>query len=721
MGVWINKRKGEHTYMKDLNLNEVIYNQLRLINYDRSKSLLEQTKPINDSDIKRTVEFLKSLGHPSFEVGKSINETYANAMYSSTVELVRLFENNTKGLWNGGGCRTLTKWDSGGGILINAYDSEMYNKYEKLLPTHVANYEVTTSDVVDLSPVNHYTPSNTFFLRDFYFHKDKIKEDIKKTFRYDPNGINYKSDLFPDGYWNWFTTWFEGDNFNTIKNNLVSDIKKNQLVVCNKGRLVARTSISNEMSWSEVRTALHDQSLWVTLIAGALAILTAEVSLPAYFLFTGIGFAVDIADSIAYATEGDTFMAGLTFIFAVLPADVVFKYLGKGGKRVVQIFEPVLSKGRAMKEDIEYAIELARKEGLFPVLQTIAKGGKLAIKAAKTLVKKGFGFILQSIDLFAATRLIMWAIKKGYLLSSALFKMAIYMGGVGISWFAVAKILGIQTPLDAQEKSKTKALSVSDEMKLAFRGLKEFKVGISENENNDNAFTVFLQYFLMAYGWNKSVDVTQRLTPDKLNSLYNYNPNKKSKSESDLNKKGYVSYDELLSKKSNLDVKPLKLRYGVFDYATKKSVMTFQYAKGLKPDGIVGKNTLSYILDEMNTNKKNISNPYYGNNEKLTLEVEKAFNKYTKEAEEKFRWEQLKEVWENSEKQRQAAAKAQETEVEVDAVEDIKILMTILENMQKEADNLDSQPTPEGNTDKGFPIGRQFNPETGSSIPIYNK
>ena len=295
------------------------------------------------------------------------------------------------------------------------------------------------------------------------------------------------------------------------------------------------------------------------------------------------------------------------------------------------------------------------------------------------------------------------------------------MGGVGISWFVVAKILGIPTPVDAQEKSKTKALSVSDEMKLAFRGLKEFKVGISENENNDNAFTVFLQYFLMAYGWNKSVDVTQKLTPDKLNSLYSYNPNKKSKSESDLNKKGYVTYDELLAQKSNLDVKPLKLRYGVFDYATKKAVMTFQYAKGLKPDGIVGKNTLSYILDEMNTNKKNISNPYYGNNEKLTLEVEKAFNKYTKEAEEKFRWEQLKEAWENSEKQRQAAAKAQETEVEVDAVDDIKTLMIILENMQKEADNIDSQPTPEGNTDKGFPIGSQFSPETGSSIPIYNK
>ena len=705
--------------MKELNLNEVIYNQLRLINYDRSKSLLEQNNTTGDADNKRTFELLKSLGHTNFSIGKTMNHTYANAMYSSTVELVRLFQFYDRNL-NNAGCRTLSKWDSGEGKIINSYDVKMHDEYEKLLPQHESKYAVTDVEVVDLSPVNTFTPANTFFLRDFYFNKNKFLEDINKTFKYDPNA--YKSNLFPDGYWNWFTSWFEGDNFNTIKSNLVNDIQKNQLVVCDKGRLVARSEINtgsiftDSIFTEEQRKWLHDNSLWITLVAVGLSLV---VSGPLGVVFAGIATTIDILETVAYLEEGDYFMATLAFVFAILPFDKVMELAGRAGGKLYRIFQPILSKGNATKKDIEYAIELASKEGLYPTLQMIAKGGKIAVVAVKTFVKKGFKLLIEGMDLFAVTRFIMWSIKKGYLIAKSLFETGLVMGGVMLSWFTIARILGIKTPLDVE--GNPNIISVNDEMLTSFEGLKEFGSQVSETVNNNNAFTVFLQYFLMAYGWNKSVDVTQKLTPDKLNSLYNYNPNKKSKSESDLNKKGYVSYDELLAQKSNLDIKPLKFRYGTFDFNTKKAVMTFQYAKGLKPDGVVGKNTLPEIINEMKTNKKKISNPYYGNDEKLKIEVQRAFDQFAKDAKEKYKWEVLKKYWEDYEDQRKRAAEEQEKNLKVESTNDVKTLMEIMEEMEREAESLDSQPTPDGDTDKGFPIGYEFNPETGTSIPVYKK
>ena len=345
-----------------------------------------------------------------------------------------------------------------------------------------------------------------------------------------------------------------------------------------------------------------------------------------------------------------------------------------------------------MKEDIEYAIELATKEGLYPTLQMIAKGGKLAYEATKTLLKKFYTGLIEKMQLTAATRFIMWCVRSGYLLSSALFKIGLVMGGVGLTWYAIAKMLGVKTPFDATDDNDTFNYrpTVQKQMMDTFKALEVLNQQISEKSNNNNSFTVFLQYFLMSYGWNKSVNVSQPLDADKLNSLYNYNPNKKSKSESDLNKKGYVAYDELLAQKSNLDIKPLKFRYGTFDFNTKKAVMTYQYAKGLKPDGVVGKYTLRQIISDMKTNKKEIKNLYYVNYDQMFEQLSKSFEQFGKEENLRISKEQLEKQWKDSEEQRKKAAKDQEQTIVVPTTTDIEIIMEIMIEMDEKASSVDN-------------------------------
>ena len=118
--------------------------------------------------------------------------------------------------------------------------------------------------------------------------------------------------------------------------------------------------------------------------------------------------------------------------------------------------------------------------------------------------------------------------------------------------------------------------------------------------------------------------------------------------------------------------------------------MTYQYAKGLKPDGVVGKYTLRQIISDMKTNKKEIKNLYYVNYDQMFEQLSKSFEQFGKEENLRISKEQLEKQWKDSEEQRKKAAKDQEQTIVVPTTTDIEIIMEIMIEMDEKASSVDN-------------------------------
>jgi len=402
---------------KEILLSESLIKQLQLINYDRSKTLLENKKTViveqsswsKTEEGKQVIKFLTDLGHDRFVLqnATSANNAYNLAAVSAirklTEKLVEINYNQTDPFFR---VTVLNTKPAGGVQKFKSFDSNMIDKLNKNIELSEKDISVDFKNFTTTDLSSNRTIGGTFILEDFYFNYGRILNSVKDLNI--PN--NY---LFPDGVYNFFTQYFGGDNLNTIKSNLqIQNLSNRPKLNSGDGwKQISFTSrVTNETQWKPIVESLH------TILPLASLVLNIFGGPPGMV----IGGALETIDAGLYEFyDEDPYMAGLSLIFALVPFTELaqipgFKQVTKEG--VEEGLERLLWKkvgGEALTED----------EELF--LKELAKNKKVQAEFTQAVINTSMRKILVEnpkgyIDLLT------WFVGKGYL-SFGKFSTIIYL------------------------------------------------------------------------------------------------------------------------------------------------------------------------------------------------------------------------------------------------------------------------------------------------------
>lgn len=302
--------------MKNL-LSEEISKLNKLINYDRSKTLIEnhtslineQSSWVKTDEGKRTIKFLTDLGHDRFvlqnatSANNAFNLAAVSAIRVLTKKLVEVNYTQTDPFFR---VAVLNKKPSGGVQKFSSFDSNLIDKLNKNIELSEKQYSVDTEKFTRTEISSNRTIGGTFILEDFYFDYGKIFNTVKDLNSSD----NY---LFPDGVYNFFTQFFGGDNVNTIKNKIeIQNVSNRPKLNSGDGwKQISYTNrVTNETQWGPIVESLH-------IILPATSFVLNVFGGPPGMV---IGAGLETIDAALYQFyDEDPYMAGLSLIFALVP------------------------------------------------------------------------------------------------------------------------------------------------------------------------------------------------------------------------------------------------------------------------------------------------------------------------------------------------------------------------------------------------------------------
>jgi hypothetical protein len=190
--------------------------------------LNEKTSIDDKADVKNVIDFLRSNGWPEFIIkggnyGKNLNNcvsgnhVYAQAMLNAITEL-----NNTyiapkvhTGVLVGGAfdSRVSGKMD----VCVSnkdAFASQTCNQSAGGTYYSEATNFSKLAEVISDKKIGKFRASDVLNNTTIYFHYSKIQKHINDS--YSMNKYAFNSYLFPDGFWNYLTTYFGTTNYNQI-------------------------------------------------------------------------------------------------------------------------------------------------------------------------------------------------------------------------------------------------------------------------------------------------------------------------------------------------------------------------------------------------------------------------------------------------------------------------------------------------------------------------
>jgi hypothetical protein len=350
---------------KEILLSESLIKQIQLINYDRSKTLLENKKTViveqsswsKTSEGKQVIKFLTDLGHDKFVLqnATSSNNAYnlaaVSAMRKLTEKLLEINYNQTDPYFK---VSVLNTKPAGGVQKFSSFDSNLIDKLKKVIDNAEtigtpSGWDGNTN-YSQRRNINR-TIGSTFILEDFYFNYGKIFNAVK--------GLNIPNNyLFPDGVYNFFTQYFGGDNVNTIKSSIETQNVTSRPKIQDGDygpQLVNAERVTNETDWKPIVESLHIilpvTSLVLNLFGGPPGMV--------------VGAALETIDAGLYQFyDEDPYMAGLSLIFALVPLTEIaqipgFKEVTKQG--IEEGLERLLWK-QVRKEAISKEEEIFLKE-----------------------------------------------------------------------------------------------------------------------------------------------------------------------------------------------------------------------------------------------------------------------------------------------------------------------------------------------------------------------
>jgi len=162
-----------------------------------------------------------------------------------------------------------------------------------------------------------FKPPQYCFLQNFYFDYGKIIKPVQDATSPTAPHNNW---MFPDGVWNWFTTYWETDNANEILGKIAS---------LTTGISSQSFNASDNNDYGEPRyTMWSTEFLHDIFTVGELGALAGAFAFPplAPILF-GVSSVFGAADAGTYFAEGDTYMGSMMLGLEVIPGGELIKIL----------------------------------------------------------------------------------------------------------------------------------------------------------------------------------------------------------------------------------------------------------------------------------------------------------------------------------------------------------------------------------------------------------
>ena len=381
----------------------------------------------------------------------------------------------------------------------------------------------------------------------------------------------------------------------------------------------------------------------VTMLASiAVAIFSGGATAP---LLISLG--IDLVDATAFWVEGDPYMAGLCAIFAIIPLGGVAKNQIKKG---IQWYKELKSLTPAARKE-------AISESPFKNLFEYAGRKRTILSVYNRLFRIKFANIVKKIkDVGVLAKFLVWLLKKGFITIKFLTKLGLMVGGVFVSWYVIAKKLGIKEVENPYKKIAQERLN-SATKNFVIDYLKEQKslnpiYSLNSAESSRFRLPILLiQFCLKAGGYDvtnkemtESTPEWEKKTPQgqvnfnyKPKYDYLYTPQGKTELENKrLNWK--KSKKSILTKDFTKEKLPFK--WGYFDQNMDTMIKKFQKNHNLKSNGVIDNSTLSSLISDLQSGKMNSIKNY--SSHKLTEEEQRYLYFKDVEKEELKQYELLK-------------------------------------------------------------------------------
>lgn len=680
MGIWINKRKGKHTYMKDLNLHEEIIKSLKLISYDRSKTIMEQvglfpdeeqkyewnksknvsSKVIEPEEVKPTwsdeykdAEKRRKKREKEQKIQKyvekkikqscdtSLRKNYSFSSYRVAKEIMLVIKNNieTKG----------TEEDDVLNAIKRIKSVEIYDALQFFILKCYPGFNT----VMQLLQLNEFSTGGV-----------KIKPKY--------GGTIHNISQLSKGEIGIDKMWSAGDEIQWLNDYYLVEMEK-----------VLKKWNANEKFEREIpkdtfqkifppftREVFHSllplASIILLMVPGAQTVSGALLSmLP------------DVLDAAIYAfADKDPYMAGLTITFAFLaPLQSVAIQ-----QKILKYSKSVLSKlgknaaWELTDEEVRFLAEFRRQEKYYLKL------------ARQEMLKKYIKNIFTKIFRIKNPKLIVdfinWLIKKGVVATKFLSTTIFTIGGVSFTWDMIAPMFGLGCKKTfswgemvgsfgyktvgqglewVQPFTKTKDQCKEQHAKIL---LSELKKEAEKMKNNLNEFTATILNQLIKnniifsksdyYNFDMRVIFIQLFLNSFLQkvNIQNYSETPKWEKKT---KEGYVNfnydpkYDYLYrpENKEKLDKlrvsfskapkknKKITFQWGRFGDNTSNAIKQYQKQNRLEVDGVANLETLKMMLSDCKIGKygqiKNVTGLNLLNSKEIETDMkQKAYEEYKK-------------------------------------------------------------------------------------------
>lgn len=182
----------------------------------KEKELLDNSKASSDANIENVRTFLKGLGFDMTTPGGFPDIMPKNPLSGNHL-MAQSALNATRYLTSG--------------LISDKVISSVKGNVEVCVTSvgstcapplfYTAKYfDYEMGKVVSSKTIGKYPAQFVVYLSNFYFDFGKLQKDLDDAFKSDKDA--YKSNLFPDGWWGWFNSYWGTDNLNTITQNIRS-------------------------------------------------------------------------------------------------------------------------------------------------------------------------------------------------------------------------------------------------------------------------------------------------------------------------------------------------------------------------------------------------------------------------------------------------------------------------------------------------------------------
>jgi hypothetical protein len=443
-------------------LTESLLHQLKLMKYDRSKTISEQLTPSDRLGSQGQFQPLKGgLESNNFWLNAT-NKQVSDYVYKVLKNEVNSPSTNEELIY-----RALKRLNK------ESYDL-LLNKVKNEKPGYDTGIQEFRSDGTSYTIRIPYQ-SIIEWIQDREFQGGELGKDTNKTWLKKYNSILSKFGDFPDNMWSQFNK-FEIQNDRSP-------------AILDGGDRIGEPP--RPFTDSELATIAHYGlpilGIVLTLgTAGAAGIIAAGV--------------LDLVDAAIYYQQGDKYSAGLAAMFLIFPLHELvstFNIPGLKGwtKKMVKSFINKVRGGKPLT---------SAEKKILNGLSIVSKSASTAYKLTKLKVIS----IMNSIsDINLYCKVLIWLVNKGLISTKFITKFGLTIGGIFYSWSVIAEKLGIK---ESGGKPTTKSPQKKLDNETNYLAMSVFDTYMSKSSiisiDQKNYFslpTLLIQYALKGGGYDK--------------------------------------------------------------------------------------------------------------------------------------------------------------------------------------------------------------------------